>query len=95
MQAAYSVIEIWLVLFKYGVVIVFEPVNSLDFQDIQAIEKPGFIVDHIEDYGIEVEDESNDDDDLFDSVCAFCDNGGELLWYAFVLSRHSLKNFIS
>ncbi|BBH02074.1 ENHANCED DOWNY MILDEW 2 [Prunus dulcis] len=47
----------------------FEPVNSLDFQDIQAIEKPGFIVDHIDDYGIEVEDESNDDDhDLFDSL---------------------------
>ncbi|XP_021811220.1 protein ENHANCED DOWNY MILDEW 2-like isoform X1 [Prunus avium] len=48
-------------------------------KDIQATEKPGFIVDHMEDYEIEVEDESNDDDDLFDSVCAFCDNGGKLL----------------
>ena len=30
-----------------------------------------------------VEDEENDEDDggLFDSVCAICDNGGELLWY--------------
>ena len=29
------------------------------------------------------EDESNDEDELFDSVCAFCDNGGNLLWYVF------------
>lgn len=55
------------------------------FQDIQATSKPGFIVDDSEDYMIDVEDDSNDDDEnLFDSVCAFCDNGGALLWYAFV-----------
>ncbi|CAL8151961.1 unnamed protein product [Prunus armeniaca] len=48
-------------------------------EDIQATEKPGFIVDDLEDYVIDVEDESNDDDNLFDSVCAFCDNGGDLL----------------
>ena len=31
------------------------------------------------------EDEENDEDndELFDSVCAICDNGGELLWYGF------------
>lgn len=59
------------------------------FQDIQATTKPGFIVDDAEDYMIDVEDESNDDDDdnLFDSVCAFCDNGGQLLWYAFVFAN--------
>lgn len=55
--------------------------NSLDFQDIQATEKPGFIVDDVEDYVIDDDDESNEDDNLFDSVCAFCDNGGQLLWY--------------
>lgn len=33
-----------------------------------------------------VEDEENDtsDDELFDSVCAICDNGGDLLWYALI-----------
>lgn len=25
-------------------------------------------------------EEAEDDGDLFDSVCAICDNGGELLW---------------
>nr|XP_011461090.1 PREDICTED: protein ENHANCED DOWNY MILDEW 2-like isoform X2 [Fragaria vesca subsp. vesca] len=54
---------------------------TLSDEDIQATTKPGFIVDDAEDYMIDVEDESNDDDDdnLFDSVCAFCDNGGQLL----------------
>lgn len=62
------------------------------FQDIQATTKPRFIVDDSEDYMIDVEDDSNDDDEnLFDSVCAFCDNGGELLWYAFVLAKFPMK----
>lgn len=26
-------------------------------------------------------DDSDEESDLFDSVCAICDNGGELLWY--------------
>jgi hypothetical protein len=26
------------------------------------------------------EDKEEEDGDLFDSVCATCDNGGELLW---------------
>ena len=26
------------------------------------------------------DEEDEDDGDLFDSVCAICDNGGELLW---------------
>ncbi|KAM1754950.1 hypothetical protein ACFX11_007306 [Malus domestica] len=48
-------------------------------QDIQATTKPGFIVDDTEEDMIDAEDESNDDDNLFDSVCAFCDDGGDLL----------------
>lgn len=46
-----------------------------------------FIVDDVEDDNFEdlEEDESNDEDELFDSVCAFCDNGGNLLWYIFFL----------
>lgn len=45
----------------------------------------GFIVDDTEDYMFHdaVEDESKEEDELFDSVCSFCDNGGELLWYEF------------
>lgn len=38
--------------------------------------------------------EDSDDLDCFDSVCAICDNGGELLWYVsliFVI-RRSLFN---
>lgn len=32
----------------------------------------------------EGDDEGDDDKDLiFDSVCVLCDNGGELLWYAY------------
>lgn len=26
------------------------------------------------------EEEEEEEEDLFDSVCAICDNGGELLW---------------
>lgn len=25
---------------------------------------------------------SDEEEDLFDSVCSMCDNGGDLLWYA-------------
>ncbi|XP_050369243.1 protein ENHANCED DOWNY MILDEW 2 [Argentina anserina] len=55
--------------------------SRISDEDIQATTKPGFIVDDAEGYMIGVEDESDDDDDdnLFDSVCAFCDNGGDLL----------------
>ena len=27
-----------------------------------------------------LDDSEEEEDDLFDSVCAICDNGGELLW---------------
>lgn len=32
---------------------------------------------------LEESDESDEEDDLFDSVCAICDNGGDILWYVF------------
>lgn len=56
----------------------------LYFQDVQCTARSSFIVDNSDDEDMvddAVEDES--DDDVFDSVCAFCDNGGDLLWYAF------------
>lgn len=31
------------------------------------------------------EDVSEEEKDLFDSVCSICDNGGDLLWYAIFL----------
>lgn len=50
-------------------------------EDFQAATMSAFIVDDVEDDNFEdlEEDESNDEDELFDSVCAFCDNGGNLL----------------
>ena len=27
---------------------------------------------------------SDEDDGLYDHVCAICDNGGEILWYGFL-----------
>lgn len=32
------------------------------------------------------DDESNKEEDLFDTVCSICDNGGELLWYEIFIS---------
>ncbi|XP_058070757.1 protein ENHANCED DOWNY MILDEW 2-like isoform X2 [Magnolia sinica] len=54
-----------------------EDIHSLDAK------KSKFIVDDNEDIDEEIEDadadESDEESDLFDSVCAICDNGGELL----------------
>jgi hypothetical protein len=53
------------------------------FQEVKELARPGFIVDDIDDYAIDetvAEEESDEEDELFDSVCSFCDNGGELLW---------------
>lgn len=33
----------------------------------------------------DVDDEVEKEDDLFDSVCVLCDNGGNILWYEFPL----------
>ncbi|XP_058070762.1 protein ENHANCED DOWNY MILDEW 2-like isoform X7 [Magnolia sinica] len=59
--------------------------KASDEQDIHSLDakKSKFIVDDNEDIDEEIEDadadESDEESDLFDSVCAICDNGGELL----------------
>lgn len=80
-------------------------INSLskcNFQDDQDASdvKQSFIVDDDEDESPRevdegprddaVNEEQDDDSDLYDSVCAICDNGGKILWYA-VLFFFSLK----
>lgn len=40
-----------------------------------------FIVDDDMIDEFEESDGSDEEDDLFDSVCAICDNGGDILWY--------------
>lgn len=34
----------------------------------------------------ETVEESDEEEELFDSVCAICDNGGELMWYQIFFS---------
>lgn len=53
------------------------------FQDFKAKTASRFVVD-IEDDIVDVaeEDESGESHDVYDDVCAFCDEGGDLLWYA-------------
>lgn len=55
----------------------------LILQDSGSTAKSGFLndgdaIDETE------EDGSDEENELFDSVCAICDNGGELLWYLFI-----------
>lgn len=49
----------------------------------------GFIVNDAEEFISNEEDDTNvdddDDADLFDSVCAICDNGGDIMWYVVIL----------
>lgn len=46
--------------------------------------RPGFIIDDMDNDMIDdIADESDGEDELFDSVCAICDNGGDLVWYGF------------
>lgn len=53
----------------------------LIIQNVQATSISGFIVDDAVDVPEldDSDDNDDDDDELFDSVCAFCDNGGDLL----------------
>ncbi|XP_017980593.1 PREDICTED: protein ENHANCED DOWNY MILDEW 2 isoform X2 [Theobroma cacao] len=55
--------------------------RKLADEDVRATSISGFIVDDADDAvdGPEQDDSNDEDDELFDSVCAFCDNGGELL----------------
>lgn len=57
----------------------------LYFQDAQRNVQPSFIVDDSDDEDMvdDAVEEESDDDDVFDSVCAFCDNGGNIIWYSF------------
>lgn len=69
------------VLFK----LFFKILCLFSFQEANTLARPAFIVDNIDDDTIEeAAEESDEDDVLFDSVCAFCDNGGKLLWYVFL-----------
>lgn len=60
--------------------IVFE-VPLLVQQDIEIRKKPKFIVD-MDDIDEDDGECFDEDDELYDPVCAICDNGGEILWYA-------------
>ncbi|XP_021638024.2 protein ENHANCED DOWNY MILDEW 2 isoform X2 [Hevea brasiliensis] len=55
--------------------------RKLSDEDVKATTVSAFIVDNVDDDILEdaVEDESDEVDELFDSVCAICDNGGALL----------------
>ncbi|GAV87260.1 DNMT1-RFD domain-containing protein [Cephalotus follicularis] len=51
--------------------------RKLSEEDVQATPKIGFIVD--DDMIDDAEEDDSNEDELFDTVCAFCDNGGDLL----------------
>ncbi|KAK0601886.1 hypothetical protein LWI29_028434 [Acer saccharum] len=55
--------------------------KKISDQDGQTMTMSGFIVGDTDDvmHDVANEDESEEENDLFDSVCAFCDNGGDLL----------------
>lgn len=51
------------------------------FQEAKDLARPGFIIDDNDNDMIdEMGEESDEEDGLFDSVCAICDNGGNILW---------------
>lgn len=58
-------------------------IKKLSDEEVKELARPGFIIaDDIDNDAIDetvVEEESDEEDELFDSVCSFCDNGGELL----------------
>ena len=52
------------------------------FYIYQKSQKIDFIADdnYDDDYDEVEDDEDGDEDDCFDTVCAICDDGGEVLW---------------
>lgn len=56
---------------------------SFELKENQTKTKSKFIVSDYEE--LEDNDDESDDEDevLFDSVCAYCDNGGDVLPYAY------------
>ncbi|GAU29548.1 hypothetical protein TSUD_152980, partial [Trifolium subterraneum] len=55
-------------------------IKKIPDEEVKELARPGFIVDDTYDEIDETvaEEESDEEDELFDSVCSFCDNGGEL-----------------
>lgn len=53
------------------------------FKGVQSAPRPGFIVEDDTMEAMEDDPDIEEDEDVFDSVCGICDNGGELLWYVF------------
>lgn len=57
------------------------------FQEVKELARPGFIIDDIDNDEIDetaADEESDEEDALFDSVCSICDNGGNILWYSLI-----------
>ncbi|KAK7316808.1 hypothetical protein RJT34_00536 [Clitoria ternatea] len=55
-------------------------IKKLSDEEVKDLARPGFIIDDIDNDPIdETVEDSDGEDDLFDSVCAICDNGGNLL----------------
>ncbi|XP_073225073.1 protein ENHANCED DOWNY MILDEW 2 isoform X2 [Cicer arietinum] len=55
-------------------------IKKLSEEEVKELARPGFIIDDTDNGTIdETVEESDEEDELFDSVCSICDNGGELL----------------
>lgn len=55
--------------------------KSSILQDFESKAASGFVVDMVDDIVDVAEDKSSESHDIYDDVCAFCDEGGDLLWY--------------
>ena len=71
-------------------------------EKVKNLVRPTFIVDDFNDDAMDdVLEEWNDDDECFDSICAFCENGGSLLvvmecaWGHFMLLRRMVQNLFA
>lgn len=72
----------FLKLTLYNVEVNFNGILCILVQVNRATKKSNFEVASQEDYE---HNDSDDDDETFDSVCVLCDNGGEVLWCAHIL----------
>ncbi|XP_027340503.1 protein ENHANCED DOWNY MILDEW 2 isoform X2 [Abrus precatorius] len=55
-------------------------INKLSDEEVKDLARPGFIIDDMDNDMIdETVEDLDEEDDLFDSVCTICDNGGNLL----------------
>ncbi|WCJ33020.1 ENHANCED DOWNY MILDEW 2 [Euphorbia peplus] len=53
--------------------------RKLSNEDVKPTDMSGFIVDHEDDEMFEDSEDGDKEEDVFDSACAFCDNGGDIL----------------